>query len=274
MKYDIHYQLISKIYEGKHAERSGVPYMNHINEGLMICDLMNFSLPTKQAYCLHPLFQNDKDLAETFKTQIIYKIGVRALALVMEYRNKANSYLSNKTKEVQDISLSPINEVNQMLIVDKIQNRKDFEIYHLGTHPRSEALDTYFKNWLERLEIDENHYQQCKSIICNDDFKESHRAVERCRGIATDSRQEGSIAVQELIENRLEIDENFAKIDQYLQFINPSSDTPEFILSFLMTTGMFKDKLPSRKKLCIESGAVFKQAYSLEHANQLLSKLI
>ena len=97
MKYDIHYQLISKIYEGKHAERSGVPYMNHINEGLMICDLMNFSLPTKQAYCLHPLFQNDKDLAETFKTQIIYKIGVRALALVMEYRNKANSYLSNKT---------------------------------------------------------------------------------------------------------------------------------------------------------------------------------
>ena len=274
MKHDIHYQLVSKFYEGKHAERSGVPYMNHINEGLMICDLMNFKLPVKQAYCLHPLFQNDKDLNETFKTQIIYEIGVRALALVMEYRNKANSYLSNKTKEVQDISLSPLAEVNQMLIADKIQNRKDFEIYHLGSHPRSEALDTYFRNWLERLEIDENLYQQYKAIISNDDFKESHRAVERCRGIAADSRQDGSIAIQELIENRLEIDEDFSKIDQYLQFVNPSCDTPEFILSFLMTTGMFKEKLPSRKKLCVESAVIFKQVYSPEHANQLLSKLI
>lgn len=56
----------------------------------------------------------------------------RVLLLGMEYRYTANNYLSFKPAD-DPIHLSPIAEVNQMLIADKIQNRKDFEIYHKGT---------------------------------------------------------------------------------------------------------------------------------------------
>ena len=52
-----------------------------------------------------------------------------------------------------------------MLIADKIQNRKDFQLYHLGTHTRSEQLDQYFKNWLEKLEVSEDFYNETKSFL-------------------------------------------------------------------------------------------------------------
>jgi hypothetical protein len=66
---------------------------------------------------------------------------------------------------LDDIRLSPLKDVNDMLIADKIQNRKDFELYHLGTHDRSEQLDQYFKNWLEKLEVSEDFYNETKSFL-------------------------------------------------------------------------------------------------------------
>ena len=71
-----------------------------------------------------------------------------------------SQYFSNLFKELS-VSLNfPI------LIADKIQNRKDFELYHLGKHERSDELDSYFKNWLERLNISEEFYQETKNELC------------------------------------------------------------------------------------------------------------
>ncbi len=61
-----------------------------------------------------------------------------------------------------EIRLSPIIEVNQMLMADKLQNRKDFEIYQEGIHERSSELKQYFMNWFKRLEISEEMYQNIK----------------------------------------------------------------------------------------------------------------
>lgn len=55
----------------------------------------------------------------------------RVMLLGMEYRSTANNYLSFKSATEQ-IKLSPITDVNHMLVADKVQNRKDFEIYHKG----------------------------------------------------------------------------------------------------------------------------------------------
>ena len=52
-----------------------------------------------------------------------------------------------------------------MLIADKIQNRKDFELYHKETHPRSAELDKYFRNWLQKLNIDESFYQEIIALL-------------------------------------------------------------------------------------------------------------
>lgn len=75
----------------------------------------------------------------------------------------ANEYLSTRSiTNIDEIRLSPLKVVNDMLIADKIQNRKDFELYHEGKHPRSEELAQYFRNWLERLGISEEFYQETK----------------------------------------------------------------------------------------------------------------
>lgn len=168
------YVAIKRFYAGKKAERSGVPYMNHIDEGMVLCDHLGYSDEVRRAFCVHPIFQADEAFGALTKERLDpnAELGFQSLAfkpyivmLAVEYRSKANSYLSNKVKKVEEISLSPNEEVNQMLIIDKVQNRKDFEKYHLGTHARSDILDQYFRNWLERLGVSEEKYQELKTLI-------------------------------------------------------------------------------------------------------------
>ncbi len=176
------YTEISHFYHGKTTERSRVPLMNHIEEGMKIL----FKLECRNqkvyhAWCLHPLLQRDEDLSQnwlklTHQNKEWYGTPwPESILLAMEYRNIANQSLSDiVTTEwrgngphhdypvlilKRDIKLSPLTEVNHMLIADKVQNRKDFELYHKGTHERSDELDFYFKAWLKALIVSEDEYQ-------------------------------------------------------------------------------------------------------------------
>jgi hypothetical protein len=165
------YRLISKVYGDRRTERSGVLLINHINEGCEILRRIGASQYTGEAFCLHPLLQKDEDLANNYQD---ITTGVSKLVLVyaMEYRNIANAFLSDKVRTVEytrghfeveatgTIKLSPLREVNDMLIADKVQNRKDFLRYHKDSHSRSQELEHYFNLWLEALSIDEDRYQQ------------------------------------------------------------------------------------------------------------------
>lgn len=155
------YQLIQTIYGDKMASRSQVPLMHHIDEGLQILDWEKASFLAKKAYCLHPVFQGDDALQENYTNLSLEALDRQALVLVMEYRNIANQYLSTRSIVTSnEIRLSPLAEVNQMLVADKIQNRKDFEQYHQQTHARSAELTVYFQNWLQRLNITEEKYRE------------------------------------------------------------------------------------------------------------------
>ncbi|ELS32435.1 hypothetical protein Pse7429DRAFT_2447 [Pseudanabaena biceps PCC 7429] len=51
------YKLIQQKYKGKVARRSGVSYMNHIQEGAFILQLIYGNNETlMEAFCLHPIF--------------------------------------------------------------------------------------------------------------------------------------------------------------------------------------------------------------------------
>lgn len=162
MKDSNEYKLISDYYGNKCADRSQVPLINHIDEGLIILNEINSSIASKRAFCLHPLIQTDEAFKENYKT-IANKTDSYTIMLAVEYRNIANSYLSDKINTEQPLTLSPLCEVNQMLIADKVQNYKDFMTYHFGTHPRSHELLKYFDKWLDKLNITPDIYLK----LCN-----------------------------------------------------------------------------------------------------------
>lgn len=152
--------------------RSGLPLMNHINEGIRLLDAIGSSVRAMEAFCVHPLLQADSDLQVALQNNAVFlKHGLdpAAIVLAMEYRRVANLYLSHHCKSAEDnFELSCLQEVNEMLIADKVQNRKDFEVHHLNSHPDSETLDLYFKNWLCRLGISEARYQELISLQVTD----------------------------------------------------------------------------------------------------------
>ena len=163
---NVHYQLIADFYHQRRAKRSGVRYMNHIDEGLELLSLLGARAVTKEAFCLHPLVQSDKALRAAcagggvFSQRSGPPLSAVAIILAMDYRATANGYLAQRRiTSMDDIKLSPLLEVQQMLVADKVQNRKDFELHHAG-HPNHEGLKRYFSNWLERLGVSEQRYQE------------------------------------------------------------------------------------------------------------------
>jgi len=153
------YQCVESYYGNKKARRSGVHLINHIDEGLFILQHYNASELAKRAFALHPLVQSDEDLKIFWDNRSQYSnVDKDVLLLAIEYRNIANSYLSHMPTRAT-VHLSPLSDVNFMLIADKIQNRKDFEIYHKGKHENSDRLSEYFSQWLSALGVSEEAYQ-------------------------------------------------------------------------------------------------------------------
>jgi hypothetical protein len=77
------------------------------------------------------------------------KVSTSAIILAVEYRRVANSYLS--INKMEDFVGFTNEKIKQMLYADKIQNEKDFTLYHEGKHERSKELRSYFNNWLNIL---------------------------------------------------------------------------------------------------------------------------
>lgn len=157
------YETIQDLYGNKKTKRSGADLMNHIDEGLYILEKIGASNVAKKAYCLHPIVQGDNELLEHYYNFHYHPTVVIA---AIEYRSVANDYLSRREiKTLGDIRLSPLKDVNDMLIADKMQNRKDFDLYHNGTHDRTSELNQYFDNWFKRLNITEEFYNEfCETL--------------------------------------------------------------------------------------------------------------
>jgi hypothetical protein len=156
------YTLIENFYGDQKTKRSGVHLMNHIDEGLYILQKIGASMNAQKAYCLHPIIQSDDALKENIDLLKNTTIDNIVIINAIEYRSIANDYLSHKKiNYIGEINLSPLRDVNDMLIADKIQNYKDFQLYHKDTHPRSQELTEYFENWFERLAISKQFYNEC-----------------------------------------------------------------------------------------------------------------
>lgn len=160
------YAAIQEHYGTRRAERSQVMLMEHINQGLRILQAIGADYATQCAYCLHPLFQNDAELLSTGVGYAHYSKNPYSIMLVMEYRQQANAWLSDKVRSSAGAIYhdgephpGPLFEVKNMLIADKVQNYKDFLLHHFTTHERAQELDFYFMRWLKVLGITPIRFQ-------------------------------------------------------------------------------------------------------------------
>lgn len=159
----VEYKMMQSIYGDDKAKRSNVFFMNHVDEGLAVLECIGASDVAKRAYTIHPILQSDQDLKSNVNN--VSDIDVDVIITAMEYRSVANEYLSTRIiSDISEIRLSPLKDVNDMLIADKVQNYKDFELYHLSKHIRSNELNEYFINWLVRLDVKLN-YEEWKSKL-------------------------------------------------------------------------------------------------------------
>jgi len=154
------YLAIEREYGARTAKRSGVLLMRHIDEGLAVLQRIGAPEAAMRAFCLHPLLQEDAAHAANLP-RVTALTEPHVLALALEYRRVANGTLSTRPiGSAADIPLSELPEVNEMLVADKVQNRKDFLIHHRRSHPRGDVLDRYFRLWLERLGVTEARFAE------------------------------------------------------------------------------------------------------------------
>jgi hypothetical protein len=164
------YKAMQAVYGDRRAKRSQVHLMNHIDEGLVL--LWNMGITdeaTIDAYILHPLVQENKYFEKFLDYGSNLGIDAKTLMLTMEYRGVANAFLSQMENHRgyhnhEKIKLSNLKQVNDMLIADKIQNRKDFRRYN-ATHERADWLEKYFSQWLKALDVSEKQYTKVIEVL-------------------------------------------------------------------------------------------------------------
>jgi hypothetical protein len=144
------YKLIYEFYRGQRAQRSGLPLINHIKEGVDLLHNWNRPEIEVRAFCLHPLVQNNLFLADPKLFE--------SYPLAVEYAQKANAYLYKPENDLWDDPSSVSHRLGDMsigcawmLLADKVQNQKDFRIHHWFSHPRRHQLEHYFNLWIETL---------------------------------------------------------------------------------------------------------------------------
>lgn len=140
------YKVISSFYNNKITKRSKVPLMNHINEGLIMLQIWNRPLKEQKAFAIHPIVQNSENIDVSWS---------ESYELALEYKKVANSYLCRPETDYISSLSDMYSFIGYMsigcaynLLADKIQNQKDFLIYHGRTHPRRIELQKYFNNWI------------------------------------------------------------------------------------------------------------------------------
>ncbi len=144
------YRAISNYYSYQKAKRSGVPYMNHIDEGIAILNVYGANREARLAYCLHPIFQGDQSLRRNLHLIKTIDPSPLVMTYVMEYRKVTEAARPGGSAPQK----SPLDHVNFMLKADKLQNWKDFQEYYPLMDPRTDKLEEYFQSWFRALGIE------------------------------------------------------------------------------------------------------------------------
>lgn len=173
VKSSVEYEIINTMYCDLKAKRTGLPYMRHIDQGLVILEAMNAPPRTLRAWCVHPVFQLDDFFPPLMEegakgARLLQMLSWQTVALAMEYRAVANAFLTKPRRWQPDFPhLSPVAEVNMMLCADKLQNERDARNHLYGKIPHEERrhLEEYFHRWFSVLKIEGPEFMQAQELL-------------------------------------------------------------------------------------------------------------
>jgi hypothetical protein len=144
--------IIETHYGQWRAKRSKVLLINHIHEGVSILQALGASEDVQAAFCIHPLVQNSvstkypKDFTHIVHMAEMYTIYANTSLCTSEF----DKITANLESKLDKLPVMPT-EIAYMLYADKIQNYKDFKLYHYGTHENFNRLNRYFRLWINYL---------------------------------------------------------------------------------------------------------------------------
>lgn len=153
----IEYELIVAYYEGKTAVRSGLPYMNHIDEGLMLLKAMGAPSAALRAFCLHPIAQGgtsaEQESARNTPVWFYAERYAYAANCYLPMHTPPTALLRDERRAVIKAHFSRMAEhdlrdpvIAAMLFADKLQNDKDARRMGYKSH-HTDQLAQYFKDW-------------------------------------------------------------------------------------------------------------------------------
>jgi len=181
MKDTLPYQVIRDFYGIRRAKRTCLLYMRHIDQGLLLLEDLGAKEATKEAWCLHPIFQLEDSFTSLMQGEFPdprpLLCDPDALVLTMEYRSVANAYLTPDVHSSRLPRISPIREVNLMLIADKVHNWRDARVYLFPRFPKidPEPLNWYFWTWMKVLGVTSEERERLEYILSEDDRKNPPR---------------------------------------------------------------------------------------------------
>lgn len=155
---EIEYNYMKDLFSTSVSKRTKDLSTNPMEEGLAILNILESNHITKKAYCIHQLFHNDESLERSWDGNRFPNCDIKSMLLAMEFRTLYKS----KPNRNGIIKLSPIKEVNEMMLAYKMQQYKNFEINGRGQTDNDELVESSFKNWIKQL---------CQNIFDKDDIR-------------------------------------------------------------------------------------------------------
>lgn len=171
------YRAIQEHFAARVAHHSGVPLLQHIEEGLVILGELDATEDAMRAFCLHPLFDSDEALIR-FGQDYMNSVDADPfiVLLVMEYRYRINAWRGTKHSCGGGSQMGqshdslpvpgPLEAVQQMLIATQVHGRKELVRQPLrGRDSPSVDRMLQFDQWLLALGVDSAEYEELCAAV-------------------------------------------------------------------------------------------------------------
>lgn len=143
--------IAEEFLKDKISPRTKQPFMDHINEGLLILRKIGVPQFVEAAWCIHPLLQKDEWIRSG--CFLVKDLPPDVICLTMEFRMVANQIRPDDCRASRALPFGAWPKaIKMMLIADKIQEWHSYTVYKRHfTEAEINDVTLYFDEWLSKI---------------------------------------------------------------------------------------------------------------------------